>query len=117
MEAAMDCSTCEHYNRGRGQRACLKCKKYKDIHIKGGKRESIRTEHLPQEIMDNIPDPNTRTLIQSLRHLPVQYSVPLLMVAVLNMSHQDIADYHGVSRQAIAQKISQGTKLIKEMLL
>jgi DNA-directed RNA polymerase specialized sigma24 family protein len=116
-EVIMDCSSCDHYNRGRGQKACLKCKKYKEIQLKSVKRESIRTEHLPQEIMDNIADPKTRTLMATLTTLPTQYAVPILMRAVLNMSLQEIAAYHGVTRGAIQQKIFKGVELIKESLL
>jgi len=117
QEVMMDCSTCQHYNRGRGQKACLKCKQYKEIQIKSGRRQSIRTEILPQEIMDNLPDPKSVTLIGIIQHLPIQYSVPLLMRSLLGMTLQQIADYHGVTKQTTDKKISQGIKLIEKSLL
>ena len=113
----MNCATCDHYNLGRGQPLCLKCKQYKDIQLKSGKRESIRTEHLPQEILDNISDPKTVTLLGVIRHLPTQYAVPLLMRTLLNMSLQQIADYHQVAKQTTDKKIRQGIKIIEKVLL
>ena len=112
-----DCSLCTHYNHGRGEKTCLKCKKYLTIQIKSGRRESIRTEHLPQEVMDNIPNPYTKTLINTLHRLPTNYAVPIVMRAVLNMSLKEIADYQNVSRAAVQQRITKGVKIIKQLLI
>ena len=70
----MDCSNCVHYNRGRGQKNCLKCKKYKELQLKSVKRESIKTEHIPQAVLDNIADPRTRTLMDIIAQLPTNNS-------------------------------------------
>jgi len=67
--------------------------------------------------MDNLPDPKSVTLIGIIQHLPIQYSVPLLMRSLLGMTLQQIADYHGVTKQTTDKKISQGIKLIEKSLL
>ena len=113
----MDCSRCEHYNKGKGQPACLKCKRYKELQMKSVKRETIKTEHLPQAVIENIADPRTRSLMDIICQLPIQYAVPLMMRATLNMTIQEIANYHRISKQAVDKKISQGMNLIKKSLL
>lgn len=108
----MDCSKCESWNNGRGKPACLKCKQYKDIQLKSVKRQSIKTEHIPQAIMDNIADPRTRTLIDVIKTLPLCYAVPVMMRAVLGTSVQEVADYHNATRAAITRKIIKACKII-----
>ncbi len=113
----MDCSKCDHYNHGLGLPLCLKCKKYKELQKKSVKRESIKTENIPQAIMDNIADPRTRDLTMIIRQLPAQYSVPLVMRSVLNMSIPEIAAFFKISKQAVDQKISKAVDIIKQSLL
>jgi DNA-directed RNA polymerase specialized sigma24 family protein len=113
----MDCSSCDHWNQGRGKPLCLKCKKYKELQLKSVRRETIKTEHLPQAVMENIADPRTRTLFTVLQQLPSRLSVPLMMRLTLNMTLQEIADYHHIARPNVHRKISQGIELIKQSLL
>ena len=113
----MDCSSCPQYNHGRGQKSCLKCKQYKDIQLKSVKRETIKTEHIPQAIMDNIADPRTRDLMQIIKQIPTQYSVPLLMRSLLGMSIQEIATYHAHAKSGVSKKIAKAIEIIKQSLL
>ena len=113
----MDCSKCDHWSRGHGKPICLKCKQYKQLQLKSVKRESIKTEHIPQAIMDNIADPRTRELMTIIRQLPVQYAVPLMMRSTLNMSIPEIAQFFQITKQAVDQKISKAINLIKKSLL
>jgi predicted RNA polymerase sigma factor len=113
----MDCSACDHWNTGRGKPLCLKCKKYKELQLKSIRRETIKTEHLPQAVMDNIADPRTRTLFTIIQQIPLRYSAPLMMRLTLNASLQEIADTFSVTRPAIQQRISKGIKIIEKMLL
>ncbi len=113
----MDCTQCDHYNQGRGKPLCLKCKKYKDLQLKSAKRESIKTEHIPQAIMDNITDPRTRDLYTIIRQLPLHLATPLMQRASLGASLQEIANYHNVSRPAIQRRIAKGINIIKQSLL
>ena len=113
----MDCSQCDHWNKGKGQPACLKCKRYKEEQLKSVKRETIKTEHLPQAVMDNIADPRTRTLFTIIQQIPLRYAVPLMMRLTLNATLQEIADYQNVTRSAVQQNISKGIKIIEHLLL
>jgi DNA-directed RNA polymerase specialized sigma24 family protein len=113
----MDCSNCPKWNKGRGQKECLKCKKYIDIQRKSIKRESIKTEHIPTAILENIADPRTRTLINIIQQLPIDYAVPLMMRAILRMSYREIADYHGSTISPMQRRISHAIKIIKKSLL
>jgi DNA-directed RNA polymerase specialized sigma24 family protein len=112
----MDCTICDHYNQGHGQPLCLKCKKYKDLQIKSARRQTIKTEHIPQAIMDNIADPRTRNLMDIIAQLPLQYAVPLMMRATLGASLHEIADYHNLTRSAIQRRVSKGCKIITKSL-
>ena len=67
--------------------------------------------------MDNIADPKTRTLMGTLTKLPTPYAVPILMRATLNMTVQEIADYHKVSKAAIQRRIIKGINIIKLALI
>ena len=112
----MDCSKCDHYNQGLGLPLCLKCKKYRELQLKSVRRQSIKTENIPQAIMDNIADPRTRDLMTIIRELPLQYAVPLMMRATLGATMQEIADYCHVTRQAVDKKISYALVLISKSL-
>ncbi len=112
----MDCSKCASWNRGRGKPACLKCKQYKDLQLKSVKRQSIKTEHVPDAILENIADPRIRDLMDIIKKLPLQYAVPLMMRATLGASLQEIADYHHCTRSAIQRITAKGCKMIQESL-
>jgi DNA-directed RNA polymerase specialized sigma24 family protein len=71
---------------------------------------------MPQAVLDNIADPRTRSLMDIIQTLPVQYAVPLMCRATLNMSLQEIADILKVSKQAVDKKISYGLRLISKSL-
>jgi DNA-directed RNA polymerase specialized sigma24 family protein len=114
----MDCSKCEKWNKGRGQKECTtSCKQYRDFQRNSVKRESIRTEHIPQAILENIADPRTRTLLNLIQQLPPIYSVPLMMRSLLNMSYEEIALYHHVSRSPMQRRISHAIVILKKSLL
>ena len=110
------CSDCQHYNHGRGQKTCLRCQKYKTFQIKSVRRLLIRTEHLPDAILDNIADPRTRELIDIIRQLPDLYAVPLVMAAVLDRSPQEISQYHRRAKTTMVYRIRQGIKIIEASL-
>jgi hypothetical protein len=112
----MDCSRCAQWNNGRGKPACLKCKQYKDLQIKSVKRQSIKTEHVPDAILENIADPRTRDLIDIIRQMPTKYGVPMVMRSVLNMTVKEIAVYHNLSESALSQNITKGIKIIQQSL-
>ena len=113
----MDCSKCDHWNRGKGEPNCLKCKRYKELQLKSVKRETIKTEHLPQAVIENIADPRTRDLMSIIRQIPLQYAVPLMMRSTLNCTMPEIASFLKISKQAVDRKISQGMNLVKKSLL
>jgi DNA-directed RNA polymerase specialized sigma24 family protein len=112
----MRCSRCLNYNHGRGGKPCLKCKKYRDIQIKSVRRETIKTEHIPDAILENISDPRTRTLLSILKQLPPGRSVPLMMRSVLDMSVSEIADYHQITRRAQNGRLLRAVRLLAVMM-
>jgi len=115
----MDCTRCQSYKdtNGYGGPACLRCKQYKGWQIKSVKRQSIRYEIIPQAILEQIEDlTKEANMLEVLRKLPLELSVPVVMYWILGATQQEIADYHGISRQAVAKKNSQASELIKKTL-
>jgi len=112
----MDCSACSHWSNGRGEQACLQCKRYRDLQIKSIRRQSIKTEHIPDAILENIADPRGRDLMSIIKQLPGQFSTPIMQRSVLSMSVKEIALYHRLSRSIIEKRILKGYQIIKKSL-
>ena len=113
----MDCSACPSYNRGRGQKVCLSCKKYKTFQIKDARRQTIRFEIIPQAILEQVEDLTQKVnILEVLRKLPLELSAPVLMYWILGATQQEIADYHGISQQAVVRKNRKAIDVIKQMM-
>ena len=102
----MNCTACPSYNRGHGQRDCLKCAKYRDILKKSVKRQTIRIDVAPQAILEQIADENPQVIgiLDALQSLPPMLSAITAMVYVSGLTHQQIAEIMGVSRQTVSRK-------------
>lgn len=72
----------------------------------------LKFEHLSQEMLENIGTRHKGELMDALKQLPLDKSVPLMMQIVLGCSVKEIADYHNISVQAVYKK----NKLIIEIL-
>ena len=113
----MDCSSCNHYNRGYGQRSCLKCKKYIDIMKQSVHRETIPYDHIPQAIYENIAEnPQTRQVISILRSLPIEESTAFLMAFFLSATQEEIAKYMHISQSSVSRKINFTVEMIKKRI-
>lgn len=113
----MDCSKCDSYKdtQGRGGKACLNCKRYKEFQVKNTRRQTIKFEILPQAIIEQIEDLTQKVnMLEALRKLPLELSVPALMYWILGATQQEIADYHGTSHQMVARNNSKAIELIKK---
>ena len=110
-----NCTDCDSYQRGKGRPACLQCQKYKDILLSTTKRQTIRIDVIPDTILNDIPDNRAVTLLDALKQLPLELSVPVIMRHILDASLREIADYHGYSRTSGTAKIKNAIEIIKKM--
>ena len=112
----MDCHDCPSYRRGSGAPACLKCDKYREILKKSVQRRTIKLDAIPQPLLEAIPDnPKIRSIIDAMQCLPIDRAVPLAMQYILGCTLQEIADYHGISPQAVDKKNKLSLVIIKEL--
>jgi hypothetical protein len=73
--------------------------------------------HLSQEIYENIAGPQEdNQVIDVLRKLPLNQSVPMMMQIVLNCSVVEIADYLKISRQTVYKKNKCSLEILKTYL-
>lgn len=115
----MDCTHCEIYIRtqGVGVLECKKCHKYRQFQIKSSPRPQLIYESLPDLIREACADQEcTRSILDHLQHIPRPLAVPLLLHCALDMTLQDIADYHAVSRGCVARRIKQAATLLRVMV-
>ena len=112
----MNCSVCHYWNNGRGEKDCLRCKRYKDLQIKSIRRQSIKTEYLPDAVVENMEDPRVRDLMMIIKQLPGRYSTPIMQRSVLSMSLQEIALYHNLKRSTVLRRILKGYQIIQKSL-
>jgi DNA-directed RNA polymerase specialized sigma24 family protein len=113
----MQCTHCDNYNRGHGQPACLKCQKYKDILLQSVRRNTIAIDVVPDTILNNIPDPRSITILDAIRQLPLELSMPLLAYHILGANQREIANHYNISRRAVQGKIKKSIEIIKELTI
>ena len=110
----MNCSECNAYNRGKGKKECLKCKQYLEIIKKSGLRSSIPIEVVPSIILEALPDQSGTNLLQIVKQLPLDFSVPLLMKYCLMASEREIAKHLKMSKTKVHNKIIIALDIIKK---
>lgn len=113
--AAMKCTDCDHYNRSKGTKICLKCPQYQDIIKRSGRRSTIIIDVIPDIILEAIPDDTGITLEQAIRQLPIDLSTPLLQYHILRATTREIGAYHNYSAATATRKINFAIEIIKKM--
>ena len=97
------CARCQQEN-GKSDKRCLRCAHYKQFQKQYDLREQIVFDHLPEALLEQIADTPRPDLIERIRSLPLNKSVPLMMQYYLNASPDEIADHLQITRQAVARK-------------
>ena len=114
----MNCPECHNYNRGSGNKACLRCQQYKTIMLESCKRNTIKFEIIPDCILENIAEnKETENVIDAIRQLPMELSTIMMQRFVLNYSIKEIAESLKISRQAVDKKIKSSIEIIREYLI
>ncbi|MDD2657207.1 MAG: antiterminator Q family protein [Candidatus Pacebacteria bacterium] len=113
----MDCSLCQHYQCGRGQPACLNCKQYQKVKKLSIKRQTIKYEHIPDAILENIADtPQYSDIIDIIHKMTPQHTMILLSYYVGQLTHQQIADNLHCDRSKITKKIAEANEIITQIM-
>ena len=74
----------------------------------------ISLAHLSNEIYQNLPSPDkSRTIIDLLRKLPFETSVPIIMCVLLHATPNEIASYLQISNKSVHRKKKLFVEIIK----
>lgn len=112
----MDCRKCEIYKEtnGIGKLECKKCPKYKRFQITNTQRPKLIFEELSELIKEScMCEEKDISIIDCLRKLPPQSSVPLMMSICLDMSIREIAKYHDCSKTKMDTVIKKSVIMLK----
>ena len=115
----MNCTLCQSYKdtSGHGGPACLKCKTYKQFQIKDAKRQTIKFEIIPQAIMEQIEDLTKKVdMLEMIRKLPLELSVPVMMYWILGCTQQEVADFLHCSQPMVIKKNRKAIECIKKCM-
>ena len=117
------CSKCQEYNRhgpGSGSKACLKCRRYRDMQRASVRRHTIRIEPVPQIVLEAIPDNRQEgidameTLARYLPQLPLRTCFILVASHVSRASDDEIAEELNLSRSRVGQIRRDAYEAIKK---
>ena len=115
----MDCSKCETYLRtqGIGKLECKKCRHYKNFQIRNTPRSKLIFENLTELIKESVAEEQkTLSIVEHISKMPREFSVPLTMYYLLNMSLREIALYHNYSKSKVDSIIKNSVMILKTML-
>lgn len=73
----------------------------------------LKFEHLPRAVLENIAESPYKSILDVIKLLPLDKSVPLMMQIILNCSPQEVAEYHNVSVQSVYKKNKLTISIIK----
>lgn len=113
-----NCSECLHYNRGSGDKLCLRCKQYKLFLIKSVPRIKISTKHLPKEILEAFEglSEDMPKVIHAIRQLPSDLSIVVTAYYLIGMRQEEIAGLLKLSQPAVNKKLSLAVITIKKII-
>jgi len=116
----IDCHACESYHSGKGEKKCLKCRKYLYFTIESNKRNPIVFEHIPESILNNVADPDTDermpSIIDAIRHLSPELSMIVSAHYISGLSLAEIGIQVGKSEATISRKLSQAVQALKNII-
>lgn len=72
----------------------------------------LEFEHLPQAVMDNIADGRNKSILDVIKTLSLDKSVPIMMQVILDATPQEVADYYNISIQAVYKKNKSFIKIL-----
>ena len=111
------CRACESYNRGAGRPACLKCEKYKEIKMRYSKRQTIRAEIWPQELLDQLPDESAASgVMDAIRQLPPESTAVIVLRYYAGLSYAEIGVAMRRTERAAMKLCALSRRMLKTMV-
>jgi hypothetical protein len=88
-------------DKGKNTKRCLKCPHYRQLQKEYDNREQIAFDHLPEIIIEQVAALPQPDVIERIKHLPLEMSVPLMMQYYLGATLSEIGKYLKISKQAV----------------
>lgn len=121
--ALIACSKCGDWNRGEGTKACLKCKRYREIQRLSVRRHTIRIEPVPQSILEAIPELDegvdmeaTDFILQHVNALPVRTAIVIHAYYKLGATDREIASQLQISKSNASEIRRKGIAALQAIL-
>lgn len=116
----INCHTCESYHDGKGEKKCLKCRKYLYFTMESNKRNPIIFEHIPESILNNVADPDVDermpNIIDAIQHLSPELSMIVSAHYISGLSLAEIGDQLGQSKSTISRKLTDAVERLKNII-
>lgn len=110
----MNCPQCDSYNRGKGMPDCLSCPQYQDIVRRSFRRHSVKEEHLPQNVLEQIAEDAPPIEIQALiGQLPDDLGDLLILRYYGRRTQDQIAAVMRMSRARVGRKIREALDMLR----
>lgn len=113
----LDCSTCEHYNRGDGDKFCIsKCQRFKK-NLAGENWKPCAPDLPPYLDIDDLRSPiMSPTMLDHLKRLPIEQSLILIAKFWLASRIEEIAEFFSVSDRMIQYKLAEALQALRGIM-
>ena len=109
----MNCAECPSYKKGKGSKACLVCPDQRDVLPRYKPNPS--TFYLQADIVEELAALVPKNAKDILLTLDPLESTMLLQSIILNMTHEEIAEYHLYNAtKTLQRKITKAMSLIRD---
>ena len=110
----MNCNTCSSYRNGRGSKACTTCDKFKDILPPS--KPGPQIVNMRAEIIEDMSGIIPKEIIDTIRPQDLTQATMLLQSVILKATHEEIAEYHQVSKKTVQRRINDAIETTKELM-
>jgi DNA-directed RNA polymerase specialized sigma24 family protein len=114
-----ECQTCDIYRttKGRGNKDCKSCPYYRVFRMRFSAKERLMIVDLSQQVIESIPDDqHAYAIMEGIRKLPREKSMPLMMQYFLGMTVREIAQELKISPQAVQKRNEGAIQIIRRVI-
>lgn len=111
------CHRCEHWNKGRGTKACLSCQIYKTIQKQSVKRKTVKYDVYPDEILESFanPEPEEYGLFEKLQDLPEIQWLVMSNRYIRRLTIAETAEKLGISTASVVRYSDAAKRALRKM--
>ncbi len=112
IPSAKSCRNCDNYQRGQGNKSCLRCRNYKLLDIVYDLRSTINIVPMVSTIIEAVPSPlkPDNALLSIIWSLPAQHAAMIGMHYYAALSIREIATVMRISEPAARAKLYRATE-------